>query len=166
MLGKFGFLFLFIVAVAVVFTTISQNTKMTVVYEGNHDKKPIHIVLNHFQDSDCGMIIDDTTYASQVVSPGGKTWFFHDHGGMANWLKEKQFKDQAVIWTMTKDGKRWQNGKKLWYSRIDKTPMNYGFGAYEKYQDGFVDFETMLLFVARGEHLGNPLIKNQLLGDN
>ena len=47
------------------------------------------MVLGKYQDSDCGMIINDLTYASQVSSDGKKTWFFHDHGGMANWLNQK-----------------------------------------------------------------------------
>jgi hypothetical protein len=136
---------------------------MTVVYTNNIDKKPIKIVLTQFQDSDCGMIINDITYASQVISPTGKTWFFHDHGGMVNWLKSKSFKDDAIIWSMTKDTKKWINAKKLWYSRTDITPMEYGFGAYEKKQNDFINFNTMFLYMARGEHLGNPYIKKQLL---
>jgi len=143
---------------------MSTSQNMTVVYVGNTDKKPITIVLNKFQDSDCGMVIDDITYASQVIAPDGKTWFFHDHGGMVHWLENKEFKDDAIIWVMTKDTKRYINGKKAWYSRTDETPMFYGFGAYEKKTDGLIDFKTMFLHMVRGEHLANPLIKKQLLG--
>jgi hypothetical protein len=142
---------------------MSTSQNMTVVYMGNYDKKAIHIVLGKFQDSDCGMVIEDISYASQVVAPSGKTWFFHDHGGMVNWLKSKSFKDDAIIWSMTKDTKKWINAKKLWYSRTDITPMEYGFGAYEKKQNNFINFNTMFLYMARGEHLGNPYIKKQLL---
>lgn len=34
------------------------------------------MVLNKFQDSDCGMVIDTLDYASQVIAPDRKTWFF------------------------------------------------------------------------------------------
>ena len=154
---------LIISMIIIIFLTMSTSQNMTVVYRGNYDKKAIPIVLGKFQDSDCGMVIEDISYASQVVAPSGKTWFFHDHGGMVNWLKSKSFKDDAIIWSMTKDTKKWINAKKLWYSRTDITPMEYGFGAYEKKQNNFINFNTMFLYMARGEHLGNPYIKKQLL---
>ncbi len=136
---------------------------MTVVYAGNTDKKPIKIILNKFQDSDCGMVIDDISYASQVISPSGKTWFFHDHGGMVNWIKNKSFKNDAVIWVMTKDTNRYINGRDAWFSRTDDTPMFYGFGAYENKQENLINFNAMFLHMVRGEHLGNPKIKKLLL---
>ena len=151
--------------IIVLFLSMSNIQKMTVVYTDNKDKKVIPIILGKFQDSDCGMVINDITYASQVIAPNGKTWFFHDHGGMVHWLESKSFKDKAIIWTMTKDTKKWLNGRKLWYSRTDITPMEYGFGAYEKKQDNFIDFKTMFLYMVRGENLTNPNIKKQLLGN-
>jgi hypothetical protein len=42
--------------------------------------------------------------------------------------------------------------------------MGYGFGAYEKKQAGFIDFQTMRLKVLRGETMNNPLIRKKLLG--
>ena len=147
------------------FLSISSSQNMTVVYTGNTDKKPIKIVLKKFQDSDCGMVIDDMTYASQVISPSGKTWFFHDHGGMVHWLENKSFKDDAIIWVMTKDTKRYIDGRFAWYSRTDETPMLYGFGAYEHKKENLIDFKTMSLYMLRGENLTNPLIKKQLLSN-
>ncbi len=154
-----------VICIVLLFLSLGTSQNMTVVYTGNSSKKPIKIELGKFQDSDCGMVIDDMTYASQVVSPSGKTYFFHDHGGMVHWLENKEFKNKAIIWVMAKDTKRYINGRNAWYSRTDKTPMLYGFGAYEKKRDGFIDFETMFLHMVRGEHLANPKIKKQLLGN-
>jgi hypothetical protein len=42
--------------------------------------------------------------------------------------------------------------------------MNYGFGAYEQKQDGFISFEEMSLKVLRGETLRNPAYKKEILG--
>jgi hypothetical protein len=159
----FFVILIIVVVIITLFLSMSTSQNMTVVYTGNTDKKPIPIVLNKFQDSDCGMVIDDMTYVSQVVAPNGKTWFFHDHGGMVNWLQNKQFKDEAVIWVRTKDTKKYIDGRTAWYSRTDITPMLYGFGAYEKKQEKFIDFDTMYLHMVRGEHLANPYIKKQLL---
>jgi len=155
--------FFIIFIIVVIFLSISTSQNMTVVYTGNSDKKPIKIELGKFQDSDCGMVIDDITYASQVIAPNGNTWFFHDHGGMVNWIKNKPFKDNAHIWVMAKDTKRYIDGRKAWYSRTEQTPMLYGFGAYEKKTDGLIDYKQMFLYMVRGEHMGNPMIKKMLL---
>ncbi len=160
---QFIFLIGLILVIAFGFIALAKNQNMITIKEGNINKTPYTLELGKYQDSDCGMVIDDITYVSQVVSPDGKTWFFHDHGGMAHWLINKEFKDQATIWVMSKDTKKYIDGRKAWYSRTDKTPMEYGFGAYEVKKDRFVDFEEMSLLMARGEHLGNPQIKAQLL---
>lgn len=158
---------LIIIIIVLLFISMSTSQNMTVVYTGNSEKKPIDIVLNKFQDSDCGMVIDDITYASQVVSPSGNTYFFHDHGGMVNWISTKDFQDEATIWVMSKDTKRYIDGRTAWYSRTDETPMFYGFGAYENKQKGFIPYKTMFLHMVRGEHMGNPQIKKMLLeGEN
>ena len=153
----------FLAIIVAIFLTISNKQKMVTIFEGNIDKKPIPIVLNHFQDSDCGMVIDSIEYASQVIAPHGNTWFFHDHGGMVNWLNRKPFKDNATIWVYAKDSQKWIDGYKAWYSRDEITPMLYGFGAYEEKKDKFIDFKTMQLHMLRGEHMGNPIIRQQLL---
>jgi hypothetical protein len=110
------------------------------------------------------MVIDDLSYASEVVAPDGKTWFFHDHGGFVHWLSDKKFKDEAVIWAMSRDTKRFIDARKAFYSLTDTTPMGYGFGAYEHNASGRIDFKTMSLRMLRGETLNNPSIKKQLLG--
>lgn len=158
-------IFVIVAIIVTLFLSMSKSQNMTVVYTGNTDKKPIKIVLKKFQDSDCGMIIEDITYASQVISPTGKTWFFHDHGGMVNWLKNKEFKETAIIWVMTKDTKRYIDARSAFFSRTDDTPMFYGFGAYEykKSKEKLIDFDTMFLHMVRGEHLGNPKVKKMLL---
>ena len=127
---------------------MSNKKQVVVLKEGNLQQTPLEIILGKYQDSDCGMIIDSMDYASQVVASDGKTWFFHDHGGMANWIKDKSYID----------------GRLAWYSRTDITPMKYGFGAYENKQDGFITFDEMAIKVLRNEDLRNPYIRKELLG--
>jgi hypothetical protein len=143
---------------------MSNKKQMVVLKEGNTTQMPLEIVLGKYQDSDCGMVINKMDFVSQVVSNDGKTWFFHDHGGLANWLKDKPFKDTAKIWVMTMDTKKYIDAKSAWFSRTDITPMGYGFGAYENKQDGFISFEEVALKVLRNEDLRNPYIKKELLG--
>ena len=154
-----------IAIIVVLFVSMSNVQKMVVVQTGNIDKKHIEIVVGKFQDSDCGMVIDDLTYSSQAISPNGKTWFFHDHGGLVNWLENKNFKDDAVIWVRSKDTLKWIDGRKAWYSRTDITPMFYGFGAYENKDAKHITYEQMRIFMLRGETMANPHIKKQLLGN-
>lgn len=153
-----------IAIIVIIFLSMSNSKQMVVLKEGNITQTPLDIVLGKYQDSDCGMIIDNLDYVSQVVAPDGKTWFFHDHGGMANWLKDKAFKNEAKIWVRTIDTKKYIDGRTAWYSQTDITPMRYGFGAYENKQDGFITFEEMSLKMLRGETMANPVYKKELLG--
>ncbi len=151
--------------IVTLFLSLADTKHMIVVQEGNLKRLPLVMQINTYQDSDCGMIITDLEYASQVVAVDGKTWFFHDHGGFVHWLKDKQFKDEVTIWVMARDTKKWIDGKKAFYSSTEITPMGFGFGAYENNQTAFIDFQTMQLRVLHGETMRNPLIKKQLLGN-
>jgi nitrous oxide reductase accessory protein NosL len=142
---------------------MSKTQNMIVVQKDNMSQKPMKIVLGKFQDSDCGMVINDIDYASQVISPSGKTWFFHDHGGMVNWISTKEFKDDAVIWVHSLDTNKWIDGRTAFYSRDEKTPMLYGFGAYENKTDKLISYDEMFLHMLRGEHLGNPSMQKNIL---
>jgi copper chaperone NosL len=153
-----------IAVIVLVFLSLASKQNMIVIQEGNLAQLPLEMQLNKYQDSDCGMVIEDFAYASQVVAQSGKTWFFYDHGGFVHWLEDKEFKDEAKIWVMSRDTKRWIDAKEASYSLNEITPMGYGFGAYETHKEDFVDFETMRLKMLRGETMNNPLIKKQLLG--
>lgn len=155
---------IFIVIVVMIFSSISSSKKMIVVKDGNIEQLPIEMKIGMFQDSDCGMVINDLKDASQVIIKSGKSWFFHDNGGLVKWLEDKEFKDSAKIWVMSRDTKKWIDAREAFYSLTDKTSMGYGFGAYEKNHDGYVDFATMRLRMLRGETMRNPLIRKQLLG--
>jgi hypothetical protein len=149
-----------------VFLMLGMSGQMVVVKEGNLKRLPLNIQVGHYQDSDCGMIIDDLSFASQVVSPKGRTYFFHDHGGMAKWLKDKEFEKEAKAWVMSLDTKKYIDAKTAYYSQYDETPMGYGFGAYEHKQDGFISFDQMQLKMLRGETMNNPQIRKKLQGTN
>ena len=150
--------------IVTVFLSLASQKQMIVIKEGNINRLPLAMELGKYQDSDCGMVIDDLDYVSQVVAPSGKTWFFHDHGGFIKWIEDKPFKDAAVIWVMSRDTKKFIDARKAYYSLTDTTPMGYGFGAYEKNVSTYVDFDTMRLRMLRGETLNNPHIRKQLLG--
>ncbi len=153
---------LFVVVIVFIFLSLGKTQHMVVIKEGNLKQLPLTIELHKFQDSYCGMIIDDLKYASQVVAQDGKTWFFHDHGDFVLWLENKPFKESAKIWVMSRDTHKWIDGREAYYSRDETTPMGFGFGAYEKNQKGLVDFEQMRLFILRGETMQDPKIRKIL----
>ena len=155
---------LFVVIIVTVFLSLAKVQNMVVIKEGNVEQIPLEIVLDKYQDSDCGMIIEDLKYVSQVVSSDGKTWFFHDHGGFIHWLEDKSFKDDVVIWVRTIDTKKYVKAEDAFYSLNDITPMGYGFGAYENTKKGSVALNVMRLKMLRGETMNNPKIRKQLLG--
>ena len=157
-----------VILVAVIvglFLSLAKVQHMVVIKEGNTQKLPIKMQLHKYQDSDCGMVIDDLSYASQVIAPDGRTWFFHDRGDFVHWLSDKPFRDKAVIWVMSRDTKRWIDGRKAHYTLNEQTPMGFGFGAYENPKEGSVDFKTMSLRMLRGETLKNPKIRQEILGN-
>jgi len=153
-----------IALIVVLFLSLGKSQKMVVIKEGNLQKVPLKMEPNKCQDSFCGMVITELTYASQVVAPDGKTWFFHDHGDFVEWLKDKPFQKDAVIWVRSRDTNKWIDGRKAFYTVNELTPMGYGFGAYEQKGEGMIDFETMRLKVLRGETMKDPKIRKQLLG--
>jgi hypothetical protein len=158
-------IFVIVLLIVALFLSLGKTQQMVVIKEGNLEKIPLEIVLHKYQDSDCGMIIEDLNFASQVIAPDGKTWFFHDHGGFVQWLEDKSFRDEAVIWVMSRDTKEWINARETFYSLDEITPMGYGFGAYKNAQEGFVTFDVMRLKMLRGETMNNPKIRKQLLGE-
>ncbi len=153
-----------IVIIIIIFLSMSNEKRMTVIYEGNHKHVPIDIQLGHFQDTQCGMTITSLKHSAQVVSPSGKTWFFDDTGCMALWYKNIKFQKEAVIWVYSNDTNKYVNGKEAWYNKTDATTMGYGFGAYENKKAKMISFDEMLLKMYRGESLANPLIRKKLLG--
>jgi len=147
----------------ILFVGLGNTQQLVVVVEGNLSQQPLELALNKYQDSECGMIIDDLGYASQVISPAGKTWFFHDHGGMAAWLTTKSFAKDAVIWVWDRHNQGWINGRTAWYSRVEETPMFYGFGAYSDSSLGTVNFDTMQNHMLAGETMADPVYRKYLL---
>lgn len=150
--------------IVAIFLSLASSKHMIVIKEGNLKQLPLPIELHMYQDSDCGMVIDELSYASQVVSKEGKTWFFHDHGGFVHWLEDKPFRESAKIWVMSRDTNTWIDGRKAYYSVNENTPMKFGFGAYQSNAEGRITFEEMRLRVLRGETLKNPLIRKKILG--
>lgn len=155
-----------IVVIVAVFLSRAKEQQMVTVYEGNLKQLPLAIKLGHYQDTQCGMPVQHLRDSVQVSAEDGKSWFFDDVGCMALWIRNKPFMAEAKIWVYTRDTEEWLDGRAAWFSRIDETPMRYGFAAYKAHAEGRVDFETMRLMMLRGENLADPHIRRELLGNH
>jgi copper chaperone NosL len=155
-----------IAAIVTIFLSRAQTQQMVTVVTGNHEKKPLPIIFDHYQDTMCGMPVKHLQDAAQAIAPDGKTWFFDDIGCLTLWMQHQTFKDKLVIWVYAKDTKEWIDAQRAFYTLTDTTPMHYGFGAYRHKRDGMINFEEVRLKMLRGEHLNNPYTRRELLGEH
>ncbi len=150
--------------IAMIFVSLSKEEKMISVYQGNTSQKPLKLDLHHLQDPQCAMVVQQNQYAAQVAAKSGKTWVFDDFGCMVLWLDDKVFMKPPKMWVFTGDTQRWIEAQKAYYSINENTPMRHGFGAYEHYKEGLIDYKEAHLRVLRKEDMTNPLIRKKLLG--
>ncbi len=130
------------------------------------DGKPVPIKLGVTMDPECGMEVEKMAHSSEVILKDGRAFVFDDPGCMIKWLHKNHddLKD-VKLWTYSDDTHRWIDAKKARYTLTDDTPMEYGFGAYEKNTTKkTVSFQEMRLKMLRGENLTNPKIRKKLLG--
>jgi hypothetical protein len=91
--------------------------------------------------------------------------YFDDIGCLILWSKANRIDlDSCKVYVFSNDTKRYINALTAYYKINEKTPMNYGFSAYEKSKEGMIEFKEMRLRMLRGEHLGNPKIRKKILG--
>ena len=88
---------------------------------------------------------------------------FDDMGCLILWTK-KEGKNPSDAMVFTKDTKHYIKATDAYYTITERTPMGYGFTAYEKAQTKSIKFDEMKLRMLRGEHMANPKIRKQILG--
>jgi nitrous oxide reductase accessory protein NosL len=148
---------------ALLFLLLSGCENSTIVVTGNEAQEPILFEKGKVRCSECQMVIEDYPYSAQIATPKGKTYFFSDVGSFVKWNALREFGGKEKIWVFSNDTSRWIDAKKAFYSQNDTTPMEYGFGAYEKNATGFLNYATMREKMLRGENMTNPAYKKRLL---
>jgi hypothetical protein len=109
----------------------------------------------------CNMPINKSKEYSSHLE---KKVYFDDMGCLILWTK-KESKDPSEAMVFTKDSKQYIKATDAFYTIKERTPMGYGFTAYEKEQPSSIKFEEMKLRMLRGEHMANPKIRKQILGE-
>lgn len=132
----------------------------------NYQKIALEFKENEVQCPQCNMFLVDKEHTAQAITTNNKTYFFDDPGCLVLWIDQKHKKSdkEIVKWVYTLDTKKWIDAQKAFYSFSDKTPMNYGFGAYENPIENYIRYDEMRLRMLRGENMTNPKIRKKILG--
>ena len=99
---------------------------------------------------------DNSSYLGSV--------YFDDMGCLILWTKS-QGKEPKNAMVFTKDTKEYIKATDAFYTINERTPMGYGFTAYKKLQPKSIKFDEVRLRMLRGEHMANPKIRKQILGE-
>ena len=152
---------------ALLIVTMDISETRVLVRHGNTQKEPLEIVLDKYICTESRVPIVDLFNSAQAILPNGDTYFFNDIGNVLLWLGRQKNHDEIVVWVYAQDTNRYVLAKDAWYSRVEITPMGYGFGAYEFRLYGTSDYyvNEVQLFALRGETLLHPMV-NVLLTHN
>jgi hypothetical protein len=93
-----------------------------------------------------------------------KKTYFDDMGCLVLWTKEQGVEPKEAM-VFTKDTKEYIKATQAFYTINERTPMGYGFTAYKKAQPQSITFDEVKLRMLRGEHMANPKIRKQILGE-
>ncbi len=157
---------LLVATIAILVISRANQVQYLTVLKGNTSQEPVEIIFDHYQDTECGMLIERLLDSAQAAAPDGKTWFFDDVGCLALWLGDNKQRDEMVLWVYSRDTEEWIDGRTAWYSRADRTTMHYGFAAYAENKEGRIPFDEMYRKMLRGENLTNPYTRKELIGNN
>jgi len=111
----------------------------------------------------CHMEVDNSNEHSSSLIKRGKTYYFDDIGCMILWSGENSASTVSAK-VFSKDTKQYISAKSANYTFGEKTPMSYGFSAYENSVDNKIDFDEVITKMLRGEHMANPKIRKQIIG--
>ncbi|MCK5110512.1 MAG: hypothetical protein KAQ94_03250 [Arcobacteraceae bacterium] len=113
----------------------------------------------------CNMPLPDSNLHTADLNDDGDITYFDDVGCMILWTKEKNIDlKKKKIRIFSNDTKRYIDPFQANFAINEKTPMLYGFSAYEKSCDGCINFDKVIIKMLRGEHMANPKIRKQILG--
>ncbi|MEA1892996.1 MAG: hypothetical protein U9N33_09810 [Campylobacterota bacterium] len=113
----------------------------------------------------CNMELPKSHIHTSTMSDNGNIHYFDDIGCMILWAKDNDFNFTTIkSKVFTNDTHRYIDSNRAFYTINEKTPMFYGFSAYENSKDGVINFDEVIMRMLRGEHMANPRIRKQILG--
>ncbi len=113
----------------------------------------------------CNMELPKSNIYTSTISEDNNIHYFDDIGCMILWAKDNDINFTSMkAKVFTKDSLKYIDSTKAFYTINEKTPMSYGFSAYENPKDGAINLDEVIMKMLRGEHMANPRIRKQILG--
>lgn len=111
------------------------------------------------------MELPDSNVHTALLHDKHKQHYFDDVGCMILWSAKNSTDLNTVITEVfTNDTHKYIKASTAHYKINEKTPMLYGFSAYENIQEGSIAYDEVFVRMRRGEHMANPKIRKQILG--
>jgi hypothetical protein len=111
----------------------------------------------------CNMELPSSNIHTAKIQYNNNLYSFDDIGCLLLWAKDKNI-DTNSIEVFTNDTHKYINANVSYFTINEKTPMNYGFSAYENHKENSIKIGEVNLKMLRGEHMANPKIRKQILG--
>lgn len=112
----------------------------------------------------CNMTLPESNIHTAKLQDGSGKYHFDDLGCLILWAKDKSIDiAEAKTEVFSNDTHRYIEVQKAHFSVNEKTPMGYGFGAYENEKADTIIIDEVALKMLRGEHMANPKIRKQIL---
>jgi len=113
----------------------------------------------------CNMELPKSNAHTVIIEQEDDKEYFDDPGCMVLWAQKNDLNlKETQVKIFSNDTKKYINAKVAFYKIDEKTPMLYGFSAYEKEVENSIDFDEVIVRMLRGEHLANPKIRKHILG--
>lgn len=113
----------------------------------------------------CNMELPESNVHTAIIKQKDTKEYFDDPGCMILWAQKNEFDlKNAQIEIFSNDTKKYIDAKMAFYKIDEKTPMLYGFSAYEKQLENSISFDEVVMKLLRGEHMANPKIRKHILG--
>lgn len=110
----------------------------------------------------CHMEVQKSSVYSATINENGHLKYFDDIGCMILWAKENKITLKTNVNVFSSDTNKYIDATKANYKINDTTPMSYGFSGHEIANKEYINFDEVVIKMLRGEHMGNPKIRQQL----
>ena len=113
----------------------------------------------------CNMELPVSNIHTAIINHEDNKEYFDDPGCMVLWAKKNKIDiKETQIKIFSNDTKKYIDAKMAFYKIDEKTPMLYGFSAYEKEVKNSINLDEVVMRMLRGEHMANPKIRKHILG--
>ena len=113
----------------------------------------------------CNMELLKSNIHTAILNEDNDIHYFDDPGCLVLWANSNKIDLKNInVKVFSNDTKRYIDADKAFYSIDEKTPMLYGFSAYENTKENSINLDEMIIRMLRGEHMANPKIRKHILG--